>query len=63
MSNGDNLFNVTFENLTSLGEEVDIESILLEEEEKTRRSVKLFFCVVYGLLFVLGTIGNGLESS
>lgn len=54
------IFNSTFDNISNfVVEDVNVESLLLEEEEKTRRSVKLFFCIVYSILFVLGTIGNG----
>lgn len=31
----------------------------LEQEQNLRKTVKLIFCIIYGLLFVLGTIGNG----
>uniref|UniRef100_A0AC34PUQ2 G-protein coupled receptors family 1 profile domain-containing protein n=1 Tax=Panagrolaimus sp. JU765 TaxID=591449 RepID=A0AC34PUQ2_9BILA len=55
------IFNSTFNYLSNISaEDVNIESLLLEEEENTRRSVKLFFCIVYSILFVLGTIGNGI---
>lgn len=53
------IFNA-LNNFSSLfATEDDLEAALLVEEERTRRHVKLVFCIIYGILFVLGTIGNG----
>lgn len=35
------------------------DDLTLEKEQTFRRNVKLIFCFIYGILFVLGTIGNG----
>uniref|UniRef100_A0A915DNZ5 G-protein coupled receptors family 1 profile domain-containing protein n=1 Tax=Ditylenchus dipsaci TaxID=166011 RepID=A0A915DNZ5_9BILA len=31
----------------------------IEDEQRTRRNIKLIFCIIYALLFILGTVGNG----
>uniref|UniRef100_A0A914C6Y1 G-protein coupled receptors family 1 profile domain-containing protein n=1 Tax=Acrobeloides nanus TaxID=290746 RepID=A0A914C6Y1_9BILA len=36
------------------------DDLILEKEQTFRRNVKLIFCFIYGILFVLGTIGNGI---
>lgn len=30
-----------------------------EQEMHARATIKLAFCIAYGILFVLGTLGNG----
>ncbi|KAH7709910.1 Protein NPR-32 [Aphelenchoides avenae] len=46
-------------NDTHLLETLAEEELMFAEEERIRRTIKILFCIAYGMLFVLGTIGNG----
>uniref|UniRef100_A0A7E4V1B5 G_PROTEIN_RECEP_F1_2 domain-containing protein n=1 Tax=Panagrellus redivivus TaxID=6233 RepID=A0A7E4V1B5_PANRE len=46
-------------NLTNHEVFEDVNDSIIEEEQLTRKHIKFLFCIIYAILFVLGTIGNG----